>query len=413
MSTPFALSEAKGLIVKPLRRCLSANGLRLGRKGIVMKTLIVGGGPIGLAAALVLKERGVTSDITVLEAAPRATESFSDRNIALSAASWRFLSRLGVSVDGQQRASIRQVEVTQRGAFGLLTLDAKDVDAPELGAATPYPTLKSAFDHAVNTAGIHVLYGVKAESVHHEAQRAVVHLASGEKLSADCVILADGAASDFVPEFKRFERDSGQMAIITRVSASKPRAGVAFERFTAGGALALIPRTDGEWTVVWARSRADAERMLALDVAVLSAELNAAFGGSLGALTLTAKLTSYPLLWRFVEPRAGGAIVALGNAAQGLHPVAAQGLNLGLRDAQDLGEAFARKKSDDSVVATLSKFARARGIDRVARIGFTGLLAYGFDRGGWLADVPRGLGLTALQMLPPLRREITRRLALN
>ena len=153
--------------------------------------------------------------------------------------------------------------------------------------------------------------------------------------------------------------------------------------------------------------------MLELDVAVLSAELNAAFGASLGTLLVTANLTSYPLVWRFVEPRAGGAIVALGNAAQGLHPVAAQGLNLGLRDAQDMSEAFARKKSDDSIAATLSKFARARGTDRVARIGFTGLLAYGFDRGGWLADVPRGLGLTALQMLPPLRREITRRLALN
>ena len=378
-----------------------------------MKTLIVGGGPVGLAAALALKERHVTSDISILEAAPRAAESFSDRNIALSASSWRFLSRLGVSVDAQQRAPIRQIEITQRGAFGLLTLDAKDVDAFELGAATPYPALKSALDHAANAASINVLYGAKAESVQHEAQRAVVHLASGEKLVADCVILADGAASDLNPEFKRFERDSGQMAIITRVSASKPRAGVAFERFTAGGALALIPRADGEWTVVWARARAEAERMLELDASTLSDELNAAFGSSLGILTLTAKLTSYLLVWRFVEPRVGGAIVALGNAAQGLHPVAAQGLNLGLRDAQDFAEAFVRKNADETIAVTLSKFARSRGIDRVARIGFTGLLAYGFDRGGWLADVPRGLGLTAVQMLPPLRREITRKLALN
>jgi 2-octaprenyl-6-methoxyphenol hydroxylase len=378
-----------------------------------MKSLIIGGGPVGLAAALALKERGITTDLTVLEAAPRTTEIFSDRNIALSAASWRFLSRLGVSVASQQRAPIRQVEITQRGAFGLLTLDAKDVDASELGAATPYPVLKSALDNAVNAAGINMLFGAKAASVQHEAQRAVVHLASGEQLSADCVILADGAASDLNPEFKRFERDSGQMAVITRVLASKPRVGVAFERFTAGGALALIPRADGEWTVVWARPRAEAQRMLGLDVAAFSDELNAAFGGSLGVLSPTAKLTSYPLVWRFVEPRAGGAIVALGNAAQGLHPVAAQGLNLGLRDAQDLADAFARQKSDDTIAATLGKFARSRGIDRVARIGFTGLLAYGFDRGGWLADVPRGLGLTAVQMLPPLRRDMTRRLALN
>jgi len=378
-----------------------------------MKTLIVGGGPVGLASALALKERRITSDITILEAAPRAIESFSDRNIALSAASWRFLSRLGVIIEARQRAPIRQVEITQRGAFGLLTLNAKDIDASELGAATPYPALKSALDQAVNAASINVLYGAKAESVQHEAQRAVVHLESGEQLRADCVILADGAASDFVPEFKRFERDSGQTAIITRVSASTPRSGVAFERFTAVGALALIPRADGEWTVVWARAGAEAERMLELDASTLSDELNAAFGSSLGILTLTAKLTSYPLVWRFVEPRAGGAIVALGNAAQGLHPVAAQGLNLGLRDAQDLAEAFVRKKADETIAGTLSKFARSRGIDRVARIGFTGLLAYGFDRGGWLADVPRGLGLTAVQMLPPLRREITRRLVLN
>ena len=378
-----------------------------------LKTLIIGGGPVGLAAALALKERGISSDITVLEAAPRATESFSDRNIALSAASWRFLSRLGVSVDAQQRAPIRQVEITQRGAFGLLTLDAKDIEATELGAATPYPALKSALDHAVNAASINVLYSAKAASVQHEAQRAVVHLESGEQLRADCVILADGAASDFVPEFKRFERDSGQMAIITRVSASKARNGVAFERFTAGGALALIPRTDGEWTVVWARARADAERMLASDEGAFCEALNTAFGSSMGALTMSAKLSSYQLIWRLVEPRAGGAIIALGNAAQGLHPVAAQGLNLGLRDAQDLADAFTRKSADDSIASTLSKFARARGIDRVARIGFTGLLAYGFDRGGWLADVPRGLGLTAVQMLPSLRREITRRLALN
>ena len=377
-----------------------------------MKTLIIGGGPVGLAAALALKVHSITSDITILEAAPRATESFSDRNIALSAASWRFLSRLGVGVHSTQRAPIRQVEITQRGAFGLLTLDAEDINAAELGAATPYPALKSALDHAVNAANINVLYGAKAESVQHEAQRAVVHLASGEKLVADCVMLADGAASELNCEFKRFERDSGQMAIITRVSASKPRAGLAFERFTAGGALALIPRADGEWTVVWARARAEAERMLELGVVELGYELNAAFGSSLGTLTLTAKLTSYPLVWRVVEPRAGGAIVAVGNAAQGLHPVAAQGLNLGLRDAQDLAEAFARKTSHDTIASTLTRFARSRGMDRVARIGFTGLLAYGFDRGGWLADVPRGLGLTAVQMLPPLRREITRRLAL-
>jgi 2-octaprenyl-6-methoxyphenol hydroxylase len=375
-----------------------------------VKTLIVGAGPVGLAAALALKARGVSDDITVLEAAAQNAVSFGDRNIALSAASWRFLSRLGVGVDASAAAPIREVEITQRGAFGLLRLDARDVNAPQLGAASPYPALRTAFDNAVHAAGIPIVYSAKVASVQHVSQHAEVHLSSGERLRADCVVLADGAGSDLVAEFKRIERDSGQTALITRVSASKPRAGVAFERFTDGGALALIPRCDGEWTVVWARPRADAERMLQLDAASLSEEINAAFGKTMGELTLTAKLTSYPLVWRFVESRASGAIVALGNAAQGLHPVAAQGLNLGLADAQQFADAIA--KTTSSIAAALASFARQRGVDRVARIGFTGLLAYGFDRGGWLFDIPRGLGLTAVQMLPPLRRELTRRLAL-
>ena len=350
-----------------------------------LKTLIVGAGPVGLAAALALKLRGVSDDITVLEAGARDAVFFGDRNIALSAASWRFLTKLGVTVGASDRAQIRTVEITQRGAFGLLRLDARDVSASELGAASPYPALKTALDNATHAAGIQILYDAKVASVQHVAAHAELHLATGEQMRADCVVLADGAGSDLVAEFKRIERDSGQIAVITRVS-------------------------DKDWTVIWARPRADAERMLQLDANSLSDEINAAFGNTMGALTVTAKLTSYPLVWRVVEPRASGAIVALGNAAQGLHPVAAQGLNLGLTDSQQFADSMSKRTG--SLATTLTAFARKRGVDRFIRIGFTSLLAYGFDRGGWLLDVPRGLGLTAVQMLPPLRREITRRLAL-
>lgn len=381
-----------------------------------MKVLIVGGGPVGLAAALALRERGVTADITVLEAAPRGQPVFGDRNIALSAASWRFLRRIGVAVADSARAPIHTVEVSQRGAFGLLQLSASDVDAPALGAASPYPVLKTAFDDAANAAGIHILYDAKALRVQQEGGRAVVQLASGESLRADCTVLADGAGAGLMPEFRRIERDSGQLAVIARVSAARPRPGVAFERFTAGGALALVPRADGQWTVIWARPRAEGERLLQLDAASLQAEINAAAGSGMGELTVETKASSYPLLWHVVEPRARGCVVAIGNAAQGLHPVAAQGLNLGLRDAMALAaslQAMTRTApAADAIASTLSGYARARGIDRALRIGFSGALAYGFDRGGWLADMPRGIGLTALQLLPPLKRALIRHLAL-
>jgi 2-octaprenyl-6-methoxyphenol hydroxylase len=382
-----------------------------------MKTIIIGGGPVGLATALALKERGAANDITIIEATPLGAEKFSDRNIALSAASWRFLSRIGVNIADDQRASITTVEISQRGAFGLLSLNASDISTIKLGAATPYPSLKSAMNKAIARAAINVHYGATASRIEQVAQHAVVHLASGEQLRADCVALADGAGSDanLVPAFKRIERNSGQTGVITRAQPTCPKKGVAFERFTAGGALAFIPRADGEWTVIWARPNADAERMLAIDDESFSRELNGAFGNTMGALHITAKRTSYPLSWRFVEPRVTGCIAALGNAAQGLHPVAAQGLNLGLRDADSFANCFGQigsRSTEQSVSARLSAFARGRAIDRITSIGFTGVLTYAFDRGGWFADVPRGLALTALQLVPSLKRELIARLAL-
>jgi 2-octaprenyl-6-methoxyphenol hydroxylase len=384
-----------------------------------MKTLIIGGGPVGLATALALKASHASDDITILEAAPRDKQINTDRNIALSLASWRFLSRVGVNTDAliaKHGAEIRAVEVTQQNAFGWLRLDAKDVSEPMLGAAVPYPFLKTALDEVVAAAKINVLWNAEAIRIELQGARASVALASGETLVADCVAMADGSkatSETLMPAFKSIERDSGQVAVIARVQATKPMAGVAYERFTSGGAFALIPRGASggalEWTLVWARARAEADRQLALDDASFIDEVNAAFGATMGALSLVSKRTSYPLVWRFVEPRAHGCVAAVGNAAQALHPVAAQGLNLGLRDAQQLAQSLA--DHGDNVANALSKFARARGVDRVVTFGFTGLLAYGFDRGGWLLDAPRGLGLTALQLLTPLKREIIRRMA--
>ncbi|TAG82219.1 MAG: FAD-dependent oxidoreductase [Burkholderiales bacterium] len=389
-----------------------------------MKTLIVGGGPVGLATALALSQAHAGGEITVLEASPREKQINSDRNIALSLASWRFLERIGVKTAeliSNHGTEIRTVEVTQQGAFGWLKLDAKELGESALGAAVPYPYLKSALDDAVVARGIHVLWNAEATLVALEGARARVSLATGESLVADCVALADGSkasADSMMPEFKSFERSSGQIAVIARVRATKPTHNVAYERFTSGGALALIPRAADagvpEWTLVWARDQADAERLLALDDTSFCESINAAFGGAMGALTVASKRTSYQLVWRFVEPRVHGPVVAVGNAAQALHPVAAQGLNLGLRDADDLANALQNnnhRSEQESITSALSRFARSRAIDRVATFGFSGVLAYGFDRGGWLLDAPRGLGLMALQMLPPAKRELLRRMA--
>jgi 2-octaprenyl-6-methoxyphenol hydroxylase len=380
-----------------------------------VKTLIIGAGPVGLATALAMKRAAVGGEITLLEAAAKGNAPFSDRNIALSLATWRSLERVGVDTKNAPRAAITEVDVTQQGVFGLLRLRASDVGEQELGAAMPYPDIKRALDQAVERTNIATMWNAKAVRIEAVANRAVVHLEGGESLNADCVVIADGAGNDtaLMPTFKRFERDSGQIAVIAKVAPTKPTTGIAYERFTQGGALALIPRAAkvgeaNEWTLVWARTKAEADRLLDADDASFSEQINGAFGATMGELRVVSKRTSYPLVWRFVEPRVNGCIVAVGNAAQGLHPVAAQGLNLGLRDAMQLADALAEH---DNVSLALSKFARARAADRIATIGFSGLLAYGFDRGGWLLDAPRGLALTAVQLLPQIKRALIRRLA--
>jgi 2-octaprenyl-6-methoxyphenol hydroxylase len=385
-----------------------------------MKTLIIGAGPVGLAAALAMKRAGVGGDITLLEAAAKGNAPFSDRNIALSTATWRSLERIGVDTRHALRAPIVEVDVTQQGVFGMLRLRASDVNETELGAAMPYPDLKTALDEAVERTAISVMWNAKAARIETVANHAVVHLETGEALTADFVAIADGAGQDnaLMPSFKRFERDSGQVAVIAKVAPTKPMHGVAFERFTRGGALALIPRAARadaithearEWTLVWARTKNDAARLLECDEDTFAREINDAFGGAMGALHVVSKRTSYPLVWRFVEPRVSGCVVAIGNAAQGLHPVAAQGLNLGLRDAMQLADALAENAN---VAQALSRFARTRAIDRATSIGFTGLLAYGFDRGGWIFDAPRGLALTALALATPIKRALIRSLAM-
>jgi len=219
---------------------------------------------------------------------------------------------------------------------------------------------------------------------------------------------ADGAAGDDADV-----REFDQWALLGELRAPRAapgRGGWAFERFTPDGPLALLPLPEaGRWTMVWCDAAERCRARAAQDPATVSAELQARFGDALGPLSVDAPLSIAPLARRARRNVVGTAEAWIGNAAQSLHPVAGQGLNLGLRDAFELADALALgHRAGRPAQAALDAWRRARRTDRSATIALTDLMAAGFT---WpLARPLQSPLLAALDLLAPLRRPLAAQL---
>jgi 2-octaprenyl-6-methoxyphenol hydroxylase len=210
-------------------------------------------------------------------------------------------------------------------------------------------------------------------------------------------------------------RDYGQSAIVAQVRTEIAHRGIAWERFTADGPLALLPFSDGAFALVWTVPAARAPGLAAASGEHFLAALAARFGDRLGRFIDAGPRSSFPLrLWYRKSNTPGPRVVAIGNAAQTLHPVAGQGLNLGLRDAAELAALVAR--SDGASVgdpAFLAAFRAARRVDRFSTIGVTDFLVNVFSNSSPLLRAARGAGLVALDLVPPARRLFARRMMLG
>ncbi|HZS80337.1 MAG TPA: FAD-dependent monooxygenase, partial [Herbaspirillum sp.] len=203
------------------------------------------------------------------------------------------------------------------------------------------------------------------------------------------------------------QRDYDQVAIITHVKTSARIPHRAFERFTAEGPLALLPQDDG-YALVWCTRPASAQALLALDDQAFLHALGETFGERVGRFTACDARKSYPLGLN-AEPGMSARTVAIGNAAQTLHPVAGQGLNLGLRDAVTLASALTRNACDP---AALVQFARQRRRDRNAVINSTDLMARVFASApdGAPAQTLLGLSLGLIDVITPVKRLLAERM---
>jgi 2-octaprenyl-6-methoxyphenol hydroxylase len=359
---------------------------------------ICGAGPVGLALAALLVQRGVAGSRIALIDARALGQAISDpRSIALAWGSRQLLEE--VKAWPFPSTPIHTIHVSRRGQLGRSLLDRSEHKLEALGYVTRYGEVVDALARAVDRAGVQVIRPARVAALDETADHVSLSLDDGRTVTAQVVVGAEGGVFG-QQEDKGQTRDYGQSAVIARVSASSPIAHRAFERFTDAGPLALLPQegADGfQYALVWCVQPERAEALQAMEEERFLHELGEAFGGRLGRFTKVSPRFSYPLGLN-ADARATTRTVAIGNAAQTLHPVAGQGLNLGLRDAAVLARLLARCPGPEGI----GRFLDERAQDRKLTIALTDAMARAFVGSGPLQSV-LGLGLAALDVVQPAR----------
>jgi 2-octaprenyl-6-methoxyphenol hydroxylase len=370
--------------------------------------VVIGGGPVGAAFAIALRGHGLS--VLVLDAG--AGGSGDRRSIALSFGSRLILERLDAWTRLAAVTPIESIHVSQRGGFGRAVLHARDAGLPALGYVVGYASLLQALAATARSCPDvslrHDTQVLEVQAVDGFAR--VCCRTGGQEWAAQgtLAVVADGgsAARAAAP---LEERDYRQCAIVADVVADRPHAGRAFERFTPSGPIALLPAGEA-YALVWTTTREHAQDLSALADLQFLAALQDAFGGRAGRFQRCTARASYPLSLRVAGRPNQARVVLLGNAAQTLHPVAGQGLNLGLRDAWALAQLCAQDRAEIGSAAFLARFRRQRATDRRGTIALTDLLVTGFSNHlaplCWL----RGFGLTFLDALPPAKQAFIERM---
>jgi len=372
----------------------------------VRPVVVIGAGPVGLAAALAMDRRGVQAEVIEARAAPESSDD--PRVLALSHGTKLILESLGAWVYVTGAEAIRCVHVSQRGGLGRTMLTAEEAGLPALGYVVGYGRLMAALSRRAAERGIPLVAGARVVALEEKETHVALDVDRDglmERIDAQVVVQADGAAP-WLEQAQPLRRDYGQWALVADVRCERAGAGIAYERFTPEGPIALLPRGD-RYALVWTVPADHAQALLALPSDAFAQRLGESFGPRVGRFTLAGPVSGFALALRFARNVAGARVVLIGNAAQTLHPVAAQGFNLGVRDAFELARALAGGAETRHALAA---YRRSRRLDRSAGMMLTDLLVrvFGVELPG--AGAARGLALAALDALPPLKRFLTRRM---
>jgi 2-octaprenyl-6-methoxyphenol hydroxylase len=376
---------------------------------------IVGGGMVGASLALALSvTRLRTLVIEAVAPGSQTQPSFDDRATALGNGARRILETLGVwNAIAPFAAPIREVHVSEAGRPGVARLRASEHDLDALGFTVSNRHIGSAlWDALRSTSQVSFLSPARVTGVTLEpdvAHLRVVVDGTERLIAARLAVAADGAHSlvKQAAGIDSSEHSYGQVAVVANVATDRAAGGVAYERFVDSGPLAVMPRHDGSYTVIWASAPELAAALRDCAEDDFCRELQRAFGWRAGRFVRAGQRASYPLSLVRAEASIGERVAVIGNAAQTLHPVAAQGYNLGLRDAAVLAELIS-EAADPGAAQTLAQFARHRAGDRDGMIRFTDQLVKLFASRRYSTIAARNLGLLLFDAAPMAKQALSR-----
>ncbi|MBD3897071.1 2-octaprenyl-6-methoxyphenyl hydroxylase [Halomonas sp. ML-15] len=387
---------------------------------------IVGGGLVGasLAAALapLIEEQGrkvaVIEPATLpssIDAEPPVQPSFDARASAIAQGSCEHFAQLGLwSQLAEQAEPIHTIHISERGRLGVTRLSAEELGVSALGHVIPNAWLGRVLHRRLATLPLDWHCPARVERIEPQPGGHRLTLSDGATLEAALTVLADGGRSGLKEQLGIASQATSydQVALIANLEVSKPHRGMAFERFTADGPLALLPLSGQRMELIWTHRAGSETQTLALDDGDFLARLQKAFGDRAGRFRRVGTRHCYPLSLVTAEEPTRPGLVVLGNAAHALHPVAGQGFNLALRGVMDLVaalEAAQQRGAGPGSAETLADLERRRSGDRHNVIRFSdGLIRlFGIDN-GWLSHA-RAAGLVGLNLVGPLRRTLARR----
>ncbi|MDP3778336.1 FAD-dependent monooxygenase [Methylotenera sp.] len=378
--------------------------------------VIVGGGPVGMVLSLLLAKNNIAS--TVLEVRKQGAANQDTRALALSYGTRRILEKLGIWQSlSAYAAAINTIHVSQKGSLGRSVLQASDYQQEALGYVLSYGALCTVLNTELQRFSmVKFIDEAQAEAITYDANQATIRYSrQGEvfQLTSQLAVLADGGRSlEEAAGLKRETKEYGHDALITKVSAELPHHNVAYERFTTDGPMALLPNGERDFSLVWTGKKALISPLLDLSDAEFLTQFHAQFGDRVGRFLTVEKRMTFPLKLSQLQEMDTPHLVVIGNAAQTMHPVAGQGFNVGLRDAEVLAQQIMNTAAGDiGTKEMLTAYRANRRTDTKNGLLFTDFLVNIFSNDILGFAKLRSTGLGLFDIVKPVKRHLVRKMS--